>query len=360
MSQVSNYAIADGDGITVLAALNALFGAIQSVNSGASAPASPVSGMPWLDTSTTPPTRRRRNPANSGWDLDDLLAVGLGATTITALTDVSNLTVPGFYYASSGATGLPAITSAYADIHLAAPTTNGGINVAFALASNRMFVQRKSGGTWQAWVELPTGATATGLSVLQAASGPLARTAIGAYGATDLAVAADITAGTVGALLDAAVFTANKLILGTSQVTTRGTSKDFTGIPAWAKRVKVMLNGVSTNGSPDIIVQLGVGSSPTTAGYAAFSQTGSTGGSLTRGFAVSQSTSAATAKTGCIELVHMGGNIWGESGIVAGSNSIVSVSAGSLALGGVLGMIRLTTVNGTDTFDAGSLNITWE
>ena len=36
------------------------------------------------------------------------------------------------------------------------------------------------------------------------------------------------------------------------------------------------------------------------------------------------------------------------------------MSGGSIALGGVLDRIRITTVNGTDVFDAGSINILYE
>jgi hypothetical protein len=38
----------------------------------------------------------------------------------------------------------------------------------------------------------------------------------------------------------------------------------------------------------------------------------------------------------------------------------VTIGTGSLALGGTLDRVRITTVNGTDTFDAGSINIMYE
>jgi hypothetical protein len=37
-----------------------------------------------------------------------------------------------------------------------------------------------------------------------------------------------------------------------------------------------------------------------------------------------------------------------------------SYLAGFIALGGTLDRVRITTVNGTDTFDAGSINILYE
>ena len=57
------------------------------------------------------------------------------------------------------------------------------------------------------------------------------------------------------------------LVQGTAQNSTSGTAIDFTGIPSWAKRVTVVFNGVSTTSTSDILVQLGVGSTPTTSGY---------------------------------------------------------------------------------------------
>jgi hypothetical protein len=35
-------------------------------------------------------------------------------------------------------------------------------------------------------------------------------------------------------------------------------------------------------------------------------------------------------------------------------------SGGTVSLAGILNMLRITTVNGTDTFDAGSINILYE
>jgi hypothetical protein len=55
--------------------------------------------------------------------------------------------------------------------------------------------------------------------------------------------------------------------LGTAVATTSGTFREITGIPSWARRVVLMLNGVSTNGTSDILIQLGVGVTPLTSGY---------------------------------------------------------------------------------------------
>ena len=53
---------------------------------------------------------------------------------------------------------------------------------------------------------------------------------------------------------------------GTAVASTSGTAITFTGIPSTAKRITVMFNGVSTNGSSDLLLQIGSGS-VTTTGY---------------------------------------------------------------------------------------------
>lgn len=55
------------DKAAALAFFNAVFQAIATNNSGATAPSETFPGMWWLDTSTTPPTLRQRNQGNSAW-----------------------------------------------------------------------------------------------------------------------------------------------------------------------------------------------------------------------------------------------------------------------------------------------------
>lgn len=158
------------------------------------------------------------------------------------------------------------------------------------------------------------------------------------------------------------------LTLGTAQATTSGTAKDFTGIPAWAKRVTVMFTGVSTNGTSPPQLQIGSGS-VLTSGYlssnAVAVHAASTGcANFTTGFGIGQSIgnwAAGAVFGGAITLTHMGGNVWVASGSVGRSDSpAVYFTAGSVGLAGALDRLRLTTVNGTDAFDAGSMNIMYE
>jgi hypothetical protein len=152
------------------------------------------------------------------------------------------------------------------------------------------------------------------------------------------------------------------LTLGTAQASTSGTSIDFTGLPSWVRRVTVFFNGVSTNGTALPLVQLGAGSI-TSSGYVstAASSDGTTVSTSTAGFVV-RSTSAANALTGSITLSTMGSNIWVVAGLINNSSGggVVTSTTGGVTLSGTLDRVRITTVGGTDTFDAGSINIVWE
>lgn len=58
------------------------------------------------------------------------------------------------------------------------------------------------------------------------------------------------TTGTFSGAVQASGVATNiyPLVAATAVASTSGTSIDFTGIPAWVRRVTVMFNGVSTNG----------------------------------------------------------------------------------------------------------------
>jgi hypothetical protein len=155
------------------------------------------------------------------------------------------------------------------------------------------------------------------------------------------------------------------LVLGTAQASTSGTAIDFTGIPSWARRVTVMFNGVSTNGTSVVQVQIGAGS-VTTSGYAAAGGSSSAGAAPTvlqptTGFPIVADGNAAYTRGGSLVLLSVGSNIWAASG-VGGETSGGRwwTSGGSITLSGTLDRVRITTVNGTDAFDAGSINIMWE
>ncbi len=143
------------------------------------------------------------------------------------------------------------------------------------------------------------------------------------------------------------------------------TKCDFTGIPSWVKRITVMFNGVSTSGTSVVQVQLGAGSVDAT-GYNGNVSGGPTAGyytiGQTTGFPLNFTTSftATTTLSGAVQFLLIGSNTWVAFGSVAPSTSPLASLSGSKTLSGTLDRIRITTVNGTDTFDAGSINIMYE
>jgi len=147
------------------------------------------------------------------------------------------------------------------------------------------------------------------------------------------------------------------------QATTSGTSKDFTSIPSWVKRITVMFNGVSTNGTNSPIIQLGDSGGMEATGYNATAS--DSGGRLseTTGFPVARGVAASDQMTGVLQLslLDAATNTW-----VAIGNSTRTGSAntyflsGSKAMSATLDRIRVTTIGGTDVFDAGSVNILYE
>ena len=155
--------------------------------------------------------------------------------------------------------------------------------------------------------------------------------------------------------------TGSQLVSGTSVASTSGTSIDFTSIPSWVKRITVMFNGVSTSGTSNPLIQLG-STTVTTTGYlgSANNYGGATQANYTTGFGVAFA-NATNLAHGTMVICAATGNVWVSShAIGASGNTVASYGGGSVTLSGVLDRVRITTVNGTDTFDAGSINILYE
>jgi hypothetical protein len=154
-----------------------------------------------------------------------------------------------------------------------------------------------------------------------------------------------------------------KLTLATAQNTTSGTAIDFTGIPSWAKRITVMFESISTNGSSPIIIQLGVSGGFEITSYVSVCNTFNASPSAvetTTGFAIALGLSTSIFTTGLVTIASQRPLVWCESHSLRTSAPAVSVGGGMKTLSGTLDRLRITTVNGTDTFDAGSVNIMYE
>jgi len=193
-----------------------------------------------------------------------------------------------------------------------------------------------------------------------------------AKGLIEIATDAEVQAGTSTSLaVTPAGLKAGQIVLGAAYtITGNETAIDFGGditpIPSWAKRVTVMFNGVSTNGTSPPQIQIGAAAFKTS-GYAN-ANTIIAGGvvtaNFTSGFGVGVNTSnwtAASVISGGLALDHLGANAWVARGLFGASHAAITFfTGGSASLSSALDRIRITTVNGTDKFDAGTINISWE
>ena len=158
----------------------------------------------------------------------------------------------------------------------------------------------------------------------------------------------------------------NGLQTDTAKASTSGTSIDFTSIPNWVKRITVMFNGVSTNGTSVVQIQLGDSGGIETTGYLGAvgrTGTGAAGLNNSAGFVLEDSAVATVVRHGSIviSLLNSSTNTWSAFGVIGRSDSAnVYMQGGTKPLSDVLTQVRVTTVNGTDTFDAGSINIIYE
>jgi len=158
------------------------------------------------------------------------------------------------------------------------------------------------------------------------------------------------------------------IVSGTAVASTSNTSIDFTSIPSWVKRITVMFDGVSTSSTSFEIIQIGDAGGIETTGYAGACALVSNGSAtvvtqLSSGFMFQNGGSGSYLISGSIvlTLLNASTNTWTASGSVAPAGSLnVHTVGGSKSLSATLDRVRITTVNGTDTFDAGTINILYE
>lgn len=151
--------------------------------------------------------------------------------------------------------------------------------------------------------------------------------------------------------------------IGTNTATTSGTSVDFaSSLPAGIKKITVVLNDVSTSGTSHKLLQLGDSGGIENTAY--ISTSGRLDGSTditssTAGFVIYTQGATDTAAV-VITLFNVTGNTWiaSHAGSLAAARGIFG--GGSKSLSATLDRLRLTTVGGADTFDAGSINIFYD
>jgi hypothetical protein len=159
----------------------------------------------------------------------------------------------------------------------------------------------------------------------------------------------------------------NQLVLAAMVASTSGTSIDFTSIPAGVRRILVMYDGTSMNATAEWIVQIGDSGGIETTGYlgsaiAAVAGGASAGSTPTNGFGLLNVNSSAVAHgIGVLTLMDVSTNLWSWGVSIGLSNAGASASGGGTkSLSAVLDRVRLTTIAGTATFDAGNVCLCYE
>lgn len=148
-------------------------------------------------------------------------------------------------------------------------------------------------------------------------------------------------------------------------VTPSGTAVQFLSIPSWVNRIALLFDNVSTSGGTSAyLIQLGDSGGFETTGYNGCGSRVENGVTATSGSTagfILPSNSASSIHSGFVFITRLSGNIWTAQGSIGDdANNHLLITAGSKTLSDVLDRVRLTTVNGTDTFDAsGNLNISY-
>ena len=202
-----------------------------------------------------------------------------------------------------------------------------------------------------------TGLT-TALTVLQGGTGVTTSTGSGANVlGTSPTISSPSISGAVMSSMASSVITA-----GTAVASTSGTSIDFTSIPSWVKRITVMFNGVSVSGTSQFLFQLGDSGGIENTGYSGLAWNNASGaiGMSTAGFSVTSADASANL-FGMATFTSLSGNLWVASiCLSAATTTTAFLTNGSKELSATLDRVRITTISGTDTFDAGSINILYE
>lgn len=301
-----DYIIANQSGAAFRSDLNNGLAAIVSQNSGATQPSTTYAYQWWSDT--TAGLLKIRNAANSAWITVGTLAdVNLGLATLASPTFTGNVTI----------------------------NAQGDLRLADSDSSN--------------WVALQAPATV---------ASNLTLTVPAADGTADQSLVTDGT----GALSFAS---RSRLVRTTAVATTSGTSVDFTSIPSWVKRITVVFTSVSSSGTSPVQIQIGDSGGVETTGYtgtavAIVSTNSLFIASYTTG-AVLIGVLATTVRSGSMVITNIDGNQWQFSSINANDDvGFLGWTSAIKTLSATLDRVRLTTINGTDTFDAGLVNIIYE
>ena len=275
------------------------------------------------------------------WTVDDVNGAALVLTDATGLPLTSGVT--GILPIANGGTNANSAAQAFSNIKQAASTTATGV------------VELATDAETQTGTDSTRAVTPAGLASV------VSSTTL--RGLVELATDAEAQAGTdaTRAITPASLLAAN-VVASTVTATTSGTSVTLTGnVPSTAKRVTVILNEISTSGTSPVLVQLGTaGPVWVTSGYVGHADNAyGTPAPYTAGLGIERTSASGGSRVGILTLTKVTSNTW--VGTYTGTNGTdVCLGSSRVALSSALTNVRLTTVGGTDTFDAGQANLFWE
>jgi hypothetical protein len=387
-----DYIIANQSGAAFRSDLNNGLAAIVSQNSGAAQPSTTYAYQWWADT--TAGLLKLRNAANNAWITIGTLAdanlglLSLAGGTLTGallLDDSGTVSAPALAFDGDTNTGLfrsaadtlNVATNGVERVELGTTEVvfnDGGADVDFRVEgdtkANLLLVDAGADtvsidGTQQLANQTPLrfGDSDNSHYVALRSPATVATNVTWDLPATDGTASQAITTNGSSVLGWSTVLTQGTAITaGTSVASTSGTSIDFTGLPSYVKRVTVMFDGVSTNGASKLIVQLGTSGGVVSTGYASVALVlGSAASAYTTSFGVDDRASSSAVRHGMLSISNITGNTWASTSSIANTDATVGgFAAGSVTLSGTLTQVRITTVNGTDTFDDGAINILYE
>ena len=278
-------------------------------------------------------------------------SLGNGAYSFSALTVSGDGTFTG-----TGQVSLPAGTTAQ--------RSSTPVNGMIRYNSDNNKVEAYQGGTWLNFFT----ATGSSLSVSSGGTGATTLTAnnlVVGNGTGSVTFVAPGANGNVVQSNGTTFSSVAKIVSGTVANSTSGTFVDFSSIPSWVKRITVMLSGVSLNATGDVIIQLGYSTTSLqltgyTGTYDNYGSTPSPSAISQAGFPIASGQTAAYAIYGSLTLNLLGSNLWTISSTLSPNPGRNAICYGTVTVAGTLDRIRVTTVAGTASFDAGVINVLWE